>query len=148
MGILLGKIGREPGPGDAGCPRKHVADLRKEFLPALMCKKLAGGTTLHRASIGERIAKWIGCRSLIAVEVVVVGQPLGIGLAHMGWKDGLAVAFAERQRLLHQQPGQCLREFLDAKKWAARCPRGDLGERAARERTEAVFAQEQATGAD
>ena len=60
--------------------RHHVADLGEELVPALVGEELAGRPALHRAAVRESgcgTGWWPDRRR--SAEVVVVGQPLGIG---------------------------------------------------------------------
>ena len=79
--VLVGEIRVELGAGRALAPRRYVADLGKELLPALMGKELGGRAALHRAPVGDRVAERVQGRvAHKGAEVVVVGQPPGVAL--------------------------------------------------------------------
>jgi hypothetical protein len=113
--------------------REDIADLGKELVPALMGEDLPGRATLHWPAFGDGVAKRVGAGRLAGIggfpriEIVVVGQALGLELIGGRRKQGIAAAVArERQRAGNFQPVQGLGELARTKQRAARSAGRDL----------------------
>ena len=134
--VLVGEIGMKLGAGDTGAPREHVADFGKELIPPLMREELPVRPSFHWSPLGNRIAMRINPRVPKDIEVMVVGDTLGVVVTQGARKDRVPKhALREWQRLLHDQAGHALTELLDAVEWTARRSGRHVGKGAACERT-------------
>ena len=130
--------------------RHHVADFGKKLIPALVRKGLSRRTAFLRAPIGEGIAeRVVRSRPAIIVKVLVIGDPLGVGLTRTGGKDGLTGrVFCQRHRRLQAQPPKRLGELAGAEKRAARGAGRHLPVGARGINAKAILADKQAAGGE
>ena len=110
-----------------------------------MREELPVRPSFHWSPLGHRIAMGINPGAPEDIEIMVVGDPLGVVVTQGARKDRVPKhTLREWQWLLHDQSGHALTELLDAVEWTARRSGRHVGNGAACERTEAVLAQKQA----
>src|SRR5262245_13208720 len=137
----------EFGVGRARSQSNNVADLGKEFVPALMRKDLARRAALDRSSPGDWIPELrVGG---VGAEVGVVRQSLGRPLVgEIPGEVGVAVCWVTHHgnRRLQIQPGQRGGEPLSSAQRAPWEPNRKRGEGTAHKRTKAVLPGQESGG--